>query len=124
MTDQELIDMELERLNKNLDEYVVELKVFREALDHKSMEEAKQLVALTKKLQAQIKRQNSDTELYGKNSFTATLNRQLVNAWVFAITNYGWHVKFDFRGDLISDLWIYTKDYHEALHDIYKEENK
>lgn len=124
MTDQELIDMELERLNKNLDEYVVELKVFREALDHKSMEEAKQLVALTKKLQAQIKCQNSDTELYGKNSFTATLNRQLVNAWVFAIENYGWHVKFDFRGDLITDLWIYTGDYHVALHDIYKEDNK
>lgn len=121
MTDQELMNMELERLNKNLDEHVVKLKVFKEALDQKSKETAKQLAALTKKLQTQIKRQNSDTELYGKNSFAATLNRQLVNAWVFAIENYGWHVKFDFRGDLISDMWIYTGDYQEALHDVYKE---
>lgn len=119
MTDQELMDMELERLNKNLDEHVVKLKVFREALDQKSMEKAKQLIALTKKLQTQIKRQNSDTELYGKNSFAATLNRQLVNAWVFAIENYGWHVKFDFRGDLISDMWIYTGDHRLMLHNNY-----
>lgn len=124
MTDQELMSMELERLNKNLDIYESQVKAYKRVLKQKSAEQAKQLVVLAERLQTQIKYQNSDTELYGKNSFAATLNRQLVNAWVFAIENYGWHVKFDFRGDLITDLWIYTGDYQEALHDIYKEDNK
>lgn len=119
MTDRELINMELERLNKNLDIYESQVKAYKRVLKQKSTEQGEQLAVLAKKLKTQIKRQNSDTELYDKNSFAATLNRQLVNAWVFAITNYGWHVKFDFRGDFISDLWIYTEDHREMLHDIY-----
>lgn len=119
MTDQELMSMELERLNKNLDIYESQVKAYKRLLKQKSTEQGEQLAVLVDKLQTQIKRQNSDTELYGKNSFTATLDRQLVNAWVFAIENYGWFVKFDFRGDLVTDLWIYTGDHREMLHDIY-----
>ena len=119
MTDYELMQMEVERLNKNLDVYESQVKAYKDALMQKSAEQGEQLAVLVKKLQAQIKCQNSDTELYGKNSFAATLNRQLVNAWVFAIENYGWHVEFDFRGDLISDMWIYTGDSREVMHDIY-----
>lgn len=96
MPDHELMDMELERLNKKLDVY--------------ESEQGRQLAVLVEKLQKQIKCQNNDTELYGKNSFAATLNRQLVNAWIFAIENYGWHVELDFRGDLISEMWIYAAD--------------
>lgn len=119
MTDYELKDMELERLNKKLDVYESEVKTYKEVLMEKSAEQGEELAALAEKLQVQIKCQNSDTELYGKNSFAATLNRQLVNAWVFAIENYGWHVEFDFRGDLISDMRIYTGHYREVMHDIY-----
>lgn len=119
MTDQELMSMELERLNKNLDIYESQVKAYNRVLKQKSSEQGEQLAALVEKLQTQIKRQNSDTELYGKNSFAATLNRQLVNAWVFAIENYGWFVKFDFRGDLISDMWIYTGDHRLMLHNNY-----
>lgn len=119
MTDQELMNMELEKLNKNLDVYESKVKAYEEVLIQKSEEQGRQLAVLVEKLQTQIKCQNSDTELYDKNSFAATLNRQLVNAWVFAIENYGWHVKFDFRGDFISDMWIYTGDHREVMHDIY-----
>lgn len=119
MTDQELMSMELERLNKNLDVYESQVNAYKEALIQKSSEQGEQLAVLVDKLQTQIKRQNSDTELYGKNSFAATLNRQLVNAWVFAIENYGWHVEFDFRGDLIDDMRIYTGYHREVLHAIY-----
>lgn len=119
MTDQELMSMELERLNKNLDIYESQVKAYKRVLKQKSTEQGEQLATLVEKLQTQIKRQNSDTELYGKNSFAATLNRQLVNAWVFAIENYGWFVKFDFRGDLISDMWIYTGDHRLMLHNNY-----
>lgn len=119
MTDHELMDMELERLSKNLDVYESQVKAYKEVLMEKSTEQGEQLAILTEKLRAQIKCQNSDTELYGKNSFSATLNRQLVNAWIFAIENYGWFVEFDFRGDFISDMWIYTGDHREVMHDIY-----
>lgn len=119
MTDQELMSMELERLNKNLDVYESEVKAYRKLLRQKSSEQGRQLAVLTEKLQTQIECQNSDTELYGKNSFEATLNRQLVNAWVFAIENYGWHVKFDFKGDLITDLWIYTGNDRLMQHNNY-----
>lgn len=112
MPDHELMNMELERLNKNLD-------VYEEVLQQKSAEQSRQLAVLVKKLQTQIKCQNSDTELYGKNSFAATLNRQLVNAWIFAIENYGWHVELDFSGDLISDIRIYAADHRLMLHDNY-----
>ena len=111
--------MELEKLNKNLDAYESEVKMYKEALKQQSAKQAIQLALLTEKLQTQIKLQNSDTELYGKNSFSATLNRQLVNAWIFAIENYGWYVKLDFRGDLISDMWIYTGNHRLMLHDDY-----
>lgn len=119
MTDQELMDMEVEKLNKKLDVYKSEVKAYRKFLRQKSSEQGIQLAVLIEKLQTQIKCQNSDTELYGKNSFAATLNRQLVNAWVFAIENYGWHVKFDFRGDVISDMWIYTGNYRLMQHNNY-----
>lgn len=119
MTDDELKDMELERLNKKLDVYESEVTAYRKFLRQKSAEESKQLAVLVKKLQTQIKCQNSDTELYGKNSFAATLNRQLVNAWIFAIENYGWYVELDFRGDLISDMWIYAAGRRLMLHDNY-----
>ena len=119
MTDQELMNMELERLNKNLDVYESEVKAYKEALKHQSAEQGIQLAVLAEKLQTQIKLQNSDTELYGKNSFSATLNRQLVNAWIFAIENYGWYVELDFRGDLISDMRIYTGNHRLMLHDNY-----
>lgn len=109
MTDYELMDMELERLNKNLDVYKSEVKAYRKFLRQKSSEEGRQLAALTEKLQIQVKYQNSDTELYGKNSFAALLNRQLVNAWVFAIENYGWYIKFEFKGDLISGIGLYDE---------------
>lgn len=82
-------------------------------------DQGRQLAVLVKKLQTQIKCQNSDTEFYGKNSFAATLNRQLVNVWIFAIENYGWHVELDFIGDLISDMWIYTDNHCLMLHDNY-----
>lgn len=119
MTDQELMNMELERLNKKLDMYESEVKAYRKLLRQKSTEQGEQLAVLVEKLHTQIKRQNSDTELYGKNSFAAALNRQLVNAWVFAVENYGWFVEFDFRGDFISDMRIYTGDHREVMHDIY-----
>lgn len=119
MTDQELMNMELERLNKNLDVYESEVKAYKKVLKQQSAEQSRQLAVLVEKLQTQIKLQNSDTELYGKNSFTATLNRQLVNAWIFAIENYGWYVKLDFRGDFISDMWIYSGNYRLMLHDNY-----
>ena len=119
MTDDELKDMELERLNKKLDVYESEVKAYRKFLRQKSAEQGRQLAVLVKKLQTQIKCQNSDTELYGKNSFAATLNRQLVNVWIFAIENYGWYVELDFRGDLISDMWIYTAGRRLMLHDNY-----
>lgn len=119
MTDYELMEMELERLNKNLDEYKSEVKAYWEVLKQKSDEQGVQLAILAAQLQTQIKCQNSDTELYGKNSFEATLNRQLVNAWIFAIENYGWHVELDFSGDLISDMRIYTGNHKEVMHDIY-----
>ena len=119
MTDYELMDMELERLNKNLDVYKSQVKAYEEVLQQKSAEQSRQLAVLVKKLQAQIKCQNSDTELYGKNSFAATLNRQLVNVWIFAIQNYGWYVELDFSGDLISDMWIYTVGRRLMLHDNY-----
>ena len=119
MTDQELMNMELEKLNKKLDVYESEVKAYKEALKRQSAEQAMQLAVLTEKLQTQIKLQNSDTELYGKNSFSATLNRQLVNAWIFAIENYGWCVKLDFSGDFISDMWIYTGNHRLMLHDNY-----
>lgn len=119
MTDQELMDMELERLNKNLDRFESGVKAYKEYLKQKSAEQGRQLAVLVKKLQTQIKCQNSDTELYGKNSFAATLNRQLVNVWIFAIENYGWYVELDFRGDFISDMRIYTGDHCLMLHDNY-----
>lgn len=119
MTDYELMQMELERLNKNIDAYESEVKAYREVLKQKSAEQGVQLALLAEKLQTQIKCQNNDTELYGKNSFEATLNRQLVNAWIFAIENYGWHVELDFSGDLISDMRIYTGNHREVMHDIY-----
>lgn len=119
MTDYELMDMELERLNKNLDVYKSQVKAYEEVLQQKSAEQSRQLAVLVKKLQTQIKCQNNDTELYGKNSFAATLNRQLVNVWIFAIQNYGWYVELDFRGDLISDMWIYTAGRRLMLHDNY-----
>ena len=119
MTDQELMNMELERLNKNLDAYESEVKAYKKALKQQSAEQGIQLAVLAEKLQTQIKLQNSDTELYGKNSFSATLNRQLVNAWIFAIENYGWYVELDFRGDLISDMRIYTGNHRLMLHDNY-----
>lgn len=119
MTDYELMDMELERLNKNLDVYKSQVKAYEEVLQQKSAEHSRQLAVLVKKLQTQIKCQNSDTELYGKNSFAATLNRQLVNVWIFAIQNYGWYVELDFRGDFISDMWIYTAGRRLMLHDNY-----
>lgn len=119
MTDQELMQMEVERLNKNLDLIENQLKAYKKVLEQKSTEQGEQLAVLAVKLQTQIKLQNSDTELYGKNSFSATINRQLVNTWIFAIENYGWHVELDFRGDIISDMWIYTKDHREVQHDIY-----
>ena len=119
MTDQELMNMELERLNKKLDVYKSEVKAYRKFLRQQSAEQGMQLAVLAEKLQAQIKLQNSDTELYGKNSFSATLNRQLVNAWIFVIENYGWHVELDFRGDLISDMRIYTGNHRLMLHDNY-----
>ena len=119
MTDQELMNMELERLNKKLDVYESEVKAYRKFLRQQSAEQGAQLAVLAEKLQTQIKLQNSDTELYGKNSFSATLNRQLVNAWIFAIENYGWYVELDFRGDLISDMRIYTGNHRLMLHDNY-----
>ena len=119
MTDDELKDMELERLNKKLDVYESEVKAYRKLLRQQSAEQGMQLAVLAEKLQTQIKCQNSDTEFYGKNSFAATLNRQLVNTWIFAIENYGWYVELDFRGDLISDMRIYTADRRLMLHDNY-----
>ena len=119
MTDYELMDMELERLNKNLDVYKSQVKAYEEVLQQKSAEQSRQLAVLVKKLQTQIKCQNSDTELYGKNSFAATLNRQLVNVWIFAIENYGWYVELDFSGDLISEMRIYAADHRLMLHDNY-----
>ena len=116
MTDQELMNMELERLYKNLDVYKSQLKACEKVLRQKASEEGRQLEVLVEKLQTQIKCQNSDTELYGKNSFAATLNRQLVNAWIFAIENYGWYVELDFRGDFISDMRIYTGHHRLILH--------
>lgn len=124
MTDYELMNMELERLNKNLDLYKSEIKAYKEKLKQKSAEQGRQLAVLTEKLQTQIKCQNSDTEFYGKNSFAATLNRQLVNVWIFAIENYGWHVELDFRGDFISDMLIYTADHCLMLHDNYVRDTK
>lgn len=119
MTDNELMSMELERLNKNLDIYESQVKAYTRVLKQKSTEQGEQLAALTEKLQTQIGRRNSDIELYGKKSFAANVNRHLIDAWVFAITNYGWHVKFDFRGDLISDLYIYNDDHRLMLHNNY-----
>ena len=119
MTDDELKDMELERLNKKLDAYESEVKAYMKFLRQKSAEQGKQLVLLAEKLQTQIKCQNNDTELYGKNSFAATLNRQLVNAWIFAIENYGWYVELDFRGDLISEMWIYAADHRLMIYGNY-----
>ena len=117
MTDYELKDMELERLNKKLVAYVSEVKAYKKSLIQKSCEYGRQLAVLAEKLQTQIKCQNNDTELYGKNSFAATLSRQLVNTWIFAIENYGWYVELDFRGDLISEMWIYAADHCLMLHD-------
>ena len=119
MPDHELMDMELERLNKKLDVYESEVKAYRKILRQKSSEQYMQLAVLADKLQTQIKCQNNDTEFYGKNSFSAILNRQLINAWIFAIENYGWYVELDFRGDLISDMRIYTADHRLMLHDNY-----
>ena len=111
--------MELERLNKKLDVYESEVKAYRKILRQKSSKQYMQLAVLADKLQTQIKCQNNDTELYGKNSYAATLNRQLVNAWIFAIQNYGWYVELDFRGDLISEMRIYAADHRLMLHDNY-----
>lgn len=119
MTDQELMDIEIERLNKNLDIYESQVKAYKRALKQKSAEQGEQLAALAERLLAQIGHRNSDIELYGKKSFAANLNSHLIDAWVFAITNYGWHVKFDFRGGLISDLYIYNDDHRLMLHNNY-----
>ena len=119
MPDHELMNMELERLNKKLDVYESEVKAYRKILRQKSSERYMQLAVLADKLQTQIKCQNNDTELYGKNSFAATLNRQLVNVWIFAIENYGWYVELDFSGDLISEMRIYAADHRLMLHDNY-----
>lgn len=120
MTEQELENMELEHTLKRLKALKNRCVAQKYVLDEKADEKAAYIAEVSKRIRIESMRQNNDTDLYGKNSYSAIYQRGLVRVWCDALRFLKYDVCFKYDGDLIRDITIYDKNGDTVIHHVLR----